>query len=89
MVTWQTQQMSQTYLLKNSKYSWKLLVGMHLGSMERMKDTTEAHTIWQDQDFLTVINTQTNGSVYQRHHQKYIDAKYTVNQTIPHLTLHL
>ena len=37
-VNLQTQQISKTYLLKNSKYPCKLLVVMHLGSMKTMKD---------------------------------------------------
>ena len=42
MVTWKNQQMSPTYLLMNSKYPWKILVVTHHGSMEIIKDTTEA-----------------------------------------------
>ena len=45
IVPCQTQQMSQTYLFMNSKYPWKILVAMHLGSMERMKYTIEEYTI--------------------------------------------
>ena len=40
MVHCKTKHMSQTYLLMNSKYQWKILVVMYLGSTERMKDTT-------------------------------------------------
>ena len=82
------QQMPQTYLLKNSKYPWKILVVIHIGSTEIMKYTTEAYTIKQEQAFFTVINKQNNGSVKQRHHKKSFDSKYKVHHTIPHLTLH-
>ena len=46
IVTWKTQQMSQTYLFMNSEYPWKLLVVIHLGIISRMKGTTEAYKIW-------------------------------------------
>ena len=75
MLPWETQQMSQTYLLKNLKYPWKLLVVMHLGSIARMKNTTEAYTVWKYKDFLVAINIKTNGAVQQRHHQRFIDEK--------------
>ena len=42
----QTQLISQTYLLMYSKYPCKILVEIHIGSMERTKYTTEAYTIW-------------------------------------------
>ena len=56
IVHWKNKQTPQNYLLINSKYTWKLLVVMHLVPMERTKDTTEASTIWQEQDFWIVIN---------------------------------
>ena len=79
MATRQTQQFSPTYLLTTSKYPWKLLVVMHHGSMELMKETTKAFIKWLDQVFLTVINMQINGDVQQRHQQNAMDAESTVH----------
>ena len=88
MVPWQNQHMSPTYLLNNSKYTWKLLVMMHHGLIKITKDTTESYTKFQQQALLAVINTQKKISVQHRHNQKLIDAKSTVYQTTPHLNLH-
>ena len=71
-----------------SKYPWKLLVVMHIGSMARMKDTTESSTIWKDQLFLIVMSTKTNGDVKQKYHTNFIDIEYTLLWITHHLTLH-
>ena len=55
------------------------MVNIPHGPMKRMKELTGAYTIWLDQDLLTVINTETNGVVHQRHQLNYIDAKYKIN----------
>ena len=79
ILTWKNKQMSSTLLLTTSKFSWKLLVMMHHGSMERMKYTTEEIITWLEKDFLTSINIEANASVQHRHQHKSIDANSTVH----------
>ena len=79
MVPWITQQISPTFLLVTSTYTWKLLVVLHNVSMEIMKDTTESFITLLDQAFLTVINMKINGDLQKIHQQKYIYANYILH----------
>ena len=63
----------------NSAYTQKLLAVMYHGSMEIIKDTTEAFTTWLDQVFFTLTNILKNVDVQQIQQKKYIDIIYTVN----------
>ena len=56
MMRRQTKQALPTCLFMTSLSQWKLLVVMHHGSMEIIKDTTEVFTTQLDQYFLTVRN---------------------------------
>ena len=71
-----------------SKYPWKLLLVMNFGSMEIMKDTTEASTIWQYKIFLIDISMEINGAVDQKYQKRFTIVEYTVPWTTSHLTLH-
>ena len=73
----------------NVAYTWKLLVVTLHGSMERIKDTTEAFTTWSDQVFLATINIKTNGAVQQKNQMKYTYEISIFNYTTPQLILHV
>ena len=74
MAPWKTQQTSPNFLLVTSESPWKPLVVIHNGSIETIKDTTEAFTALLDQYLLTVINMKTNGTLHQKHQKHYIDS---------------
>ena len=63
MVPYKTQHTTLTFLLTNSAYPWKLLVGRPNGSLERMNDTKEALTKWLEQVLLKLTNMKTDGGV--------------------------
>ena len=60
MVPWQTQPMSPTYLLMNSKSPCKIPVVTHQSSIERMNNTTESFILWLQNALLKVINIKIN-----------------------------
>ena len=55
------------------------MAAMPHGSIERMKDTTEALTAWLEQVLSIVIRMKTNGVAHHNHQLKYIDEKYIVH----------
>ena len=55
---------------------------------KKINNTTESYTTWLYQALLIVINIETNVVVQQKHHLKYINAKYTVHRITPHLNFH-
>ena len=79
MEYWKTQQTLPTFLLLDSESPWKLLVAIHHGSMERIKDTTEEFKTLLEQDLLTVILMKTNGDVQHKYLQKSIDEGYIMH----------